>query len=90
MTTNQPITDDFIFPVYVGAKQYKIDGMLVMAELALSGSGEMNTDNATLINVVRKCITSDGEPPVLTDAEALAIGLRVSMRLQNLGKGLAP
>lgn len=81
-------TDDFNISVSVGSKQFTIDGMLVMAELALASNGEPN--NAQIIDVVRRCMQPSEPGATVTDAEALAIGLRVSMRLQQLGKALAP
>ena len=81
-------TDDFNLTVSVGSKNFTIDGMLVMAELALNGGSEPN--NQQIIAVVRKCLEPADQAATITDAEALAIGLRVSMRLQHLGKALAP
>lgn len=81
-------TEDFQFTVTVNDKQVSVDGMLVMAEFALSTNGEAN--NAQVIDVVRKCVKPADVAQSLTDAEALALGLRISMRLQSMGKTLAP
>lgn len=80
-------TDDFNLTVTVGTKEFTVDGMLVMAELALSGSEPSNTH---IITAVRRCLQPAEHATSLSDAEALAIGLRISMRLQQLGKALAP
>lgn len=81
------MTDDFNITVTVGSKEFAVDGMLVMAELALAG-GEPN--NQQIIAAVRRCLQPSEQAASLTDAESLAIGLRISMRLQQLGKALAP
>lgn len=81
-------TDDFNLTVSVGPKNFSIDGMLVMAELALCGSNEPS--NGQIIDAVRKCLQPPEQVASLSDAEALAIGMRVSMRLQQLGKVIAP
>lgn len=80
--------EDFNLTVSVGQKQFSVDGMLVMAELALCNNGEPN--NAQIIEVIRKTLNPQEQAASLTDAEALAIGMRISMRLQQLGKALAP
>jgi hypothetical protein len=80
--------DEFTISVRVGDAQFVIDGMLVMSELALSGEPEPS--NAKLIEIVRRCLRPKEAVATVTDAEALSIGLRVSMRLRQLGKTLAP
>lgn len=80
-------TDDFNITVTVGTKEFTVDGMLVMAELALVGS---EPTNAHIIAAVRRCLQPSEQAASLSDAESLAIGLRISMRLQHLGKALAP
>lgn len=81
------MTDDFNLTVAVGSKEFTVDGMLVMAELALSGN---EPNNQQIITVVRNCLQPAEQAASLSDAEALAVGLRISMRLQQLGKALAP
>lgn len=83
------MTDDFQISVTVGPKEFQIDGMLVMAELALNSTGQ-EPNNAQIIEVVRRCLQPAEEAAKLTDAEALAIGMRISLRLQHLGKVVAP
>lgn len=85
MTNEQ---DDFTITVEVGQNTFSIDGMLVMAELALVGEPEPS--NQKLIEIVRRCLRPKEAAGEVTDAESLAIGLRVSMRLRQLGKTLAP
>jgi hypothetical protein len=85
MTNEQ---DDFTITVQVGQNTFSIDGMLVMAELALVGEPEPS--NQKLIEIVRRCLRPQEAAAAVTDAESLAIGLRVSMRLRQLGKALAP
>jgi len=80
-------TDDFNLTVTVGTKEFTVDGMLVMAELALIG-GEPNNDQ--IIATIRNCLQPVEQVAGLSNAELLAIGLRVSMRLRKLGKELAP
>jgi|APGre2960657404_1045060.scaffolds.fasta_scaffold19030_3 hypothetical protein len=81
--------DDFNIRVTIQGKEFTIDGMLVMAEVALNGKVEEN-QNAQLIEVVRKCAEPSDVVAALPDAYLLAIGLKVTMRLQQLGKALAP
>jgi hypothetical protein len=80
--------DDFNISVQVGEVQFQIDGLLVMAEIALTGVPEPT--NAQLIEIVKRCLRPKNQASAVTDAEALAIGLRVSMKLRDLGKALAP
>jgi len=80
--------DDFNISVSVGDTQFTIDGLLVIAEVALTGVPEPS--NAQLIEIVRKCVRPKAASDSISDAEALAIGLRVSMKLRDLGKVLAP
>ena len=81
--------DDFNIHVAIQGKEFTIDGMLVMAEVALNGKPDEN-QNAQLIEVVRKCAEPADVVASLPDAYLLAIGLKVTMRLQQLGKTLAP
>jgi hypothetical protein len=80
--------DEFIISVQVAELQFQIDGLLVMAEIALTGTPEPT--NAQLIEIVKRCLRPKDQAGNVTDAEALAIGLRVSMKLRELGKALAP
>lgn len=82
-------TDDFNIRVTIQGKEFTIDGMLVMAEVALNGKVEEN-QNTQLIEVVRKCAEPADLVASLSDAQLLAIGLKITMRLQQLGKALAP
>lgn len=81
--------DDFNIRVTIQGKEFTIDGMLVMAEVALNGKADEN-QNAQLIDVVRKCAEPSDLVATLSDAQLLAIGLKITMRLQQLGKALAP
>lgn len=82
------LNEDFCFTVRVNDKELSVDGMLIMAELRLSANAE--DSDAHLIAAVRKCVRPADVAQSLTDAEALALGLRIGMRLQTLGKTLAP
>ena len=79
---------DFNFTATVNDKQVSVDAMLFMAEMAL-GAPEEN-QNRQLIEGVRRSVKPTEVAQGLTDAEALALGMRISMRLQQLGKALAP
>jgi len=81
--------DDFNIRVTIQGKEFTIDGMLVMAEVALNGKADEN-QNTQLIEVVRKCAEPADVVANLSDAQLLAIGLKITMRLQQLGKALAP
>ena len=81
--------DDFNITVSIQGKTFTIDGMLLMAEVALHGKPEEN-QNTQLIEMVRKCAEPADVVAGLSDAQALAVGLKITMRLQQLGKTLAP
>lgn len=85
---NFPATDNFDFTVTVNEKKVSIDGSVVMAEFQLLGQQEPT--NEQIMEVMRRCIRPVEMLGNLSDAEVFAIYIRVGMRLQQLGKPLAP
>lgn len=85
---NIPATENFDFTVTVNDKKVTIDGSVVMAEFALLGAQEPS--NAQIMEVMRRCVRPLELLGNLSDAEVFAIYIRVGMRLQQLGKPLAP
>jgi len=80
---------NFIREYGVADKTFRVDALLVLSELTLSGADAEPTKEQ-LVTALRKAIrpASDGE--ALTDAEALALALRVTMSLKQLGNAGAP
>lgn len=81
--------DDFNIRVTIQGKEFTIDGTLVIAEVQLHGKVEED-ENAQLIEVVRKCAEPADLVASLSDAQLLAIGYKITMRLKQLGKDIAP
>jgi len=86
--TNKP-NNDFIMDYEVGDKTYRLDALLVLAELALTGSQE-NPSQEQLIAAIKSAIRPVEKAGTLTDAEAFALSLRVTMSLKSLGNVGAP
>ena len=86
--TNKP-NNDFIMDYQVGDKTYRLDALLVLAELALTGSQE-NPSQEQLIAAIKSAIRPVEQAGTLTDAEAFALSLRVTMSLKSLGNVGAP
>lgn len=89
MTTSDQIgsPDEFEIEIIVNGKKFSIDGMLVMSEMMLNNVEDNNPRQ--VIEVVRRCISAE-DSAGLTEAQTLAIGLRLIYRLKKLGKELAP
>lgn len=81
--------NDFIMDYEVGDKTYRLDALLVLAELALTGSQE-NPSQEQLIAAIKSAIRPVEQARTLTDAEAFALSLRVTMSLKSLGNVGAP
>jgi hypothetical protein len=80
---------NFIREYGVSDKTFKVDALLVLSELTLAGAdAEPNTQQ--MMSAIRKAIRPASEAEALTDAEALALALRVTMSLKQLGNAGAP
>lgn len=81
--------NNFIREYEVADKSYKIDALLVLSELTLSGA-EQEPSKEQLIAAVRAAIRPAEAAASLSDSEALALALRVTMSLKQLGNAGAP
>lgn len=81
--------DQFIKVFQVGDKEYKIDALLVFADMAMSSEAEGPT-NEQIILSIKRALRPQSLAETLTDQEAFALSLRVSLSLKNLGKDIAP
>jgi hypothetical protein len=79
----------FIHEFTVGDKAFRIDALLVLSELTLAGADQDPTKEQ-LMAAVRSSIRPTEMAATLSDAEALALALRVTMSLKSLGNAGAP
>jgi hypothetical protein len=79
----------FIHEFTVGDKAFRIDALLVLSELTLAGADQDPTKEQ-LMAAVRSSIRPAEMAATLSDAEALALALRVTMSLKSLGNAGAP
>jgi uncharacterized protein related to proFAR isomerase len=79
----------FIHEFVVGDKTFRIDALLVLSELTLVGADQEPTKEQ-LMAAVRSSIRPPEMAGGLTDAEALALALRVTFSLKSLGNVGAP
>lgn len=79
----------FIHEFTVGDKTFRIDALLVLSELTLAGADQDPTKEQ-LMAAVRSSIRPAEMAATLSDAEALALALRVTMSLKSLGNAGAP
>lgn len=79
----------FIHEFSVGDKTFRLDALLVLSELTLAGA-EQEPTKEQLMASVRASVRPQEMAASLTDAEALALALRVTMSLKHLGNAGAP
>ena len=79
----------FIHEFSVGHKTFRLDALLVLSELTLAGA-EQEPTKEQLMSAVRASIRPQEMAAGLSDAEALALALRVTMSLKHLGNAGAP
>lgn len=79
----------FIHEFSVGDKTFRLDALLVLSELTLAGA-EQEPTKEQLMASVRASVRPQEMSASLTDAEALALALRVTMSLKHLGNAGAP
>jgi hypothetical protein len=79
----------FIHEFSVGDKTFRLDALLVLSELTLSGA-DKEPSKEQLMAAVRSSVRPVEVASTLSDAEALALALRVTMSLKNLGNAGAP
>ena len=79
----------FIHELSVGDKTFRLDALLVLSELTLAGA-EQEPTKEQLMASVRASVRPQEMAASLTDAEALALALRVTMSLKHLGNAGAP
>lgn len=84
-----PSDTSFIHTYQVGDKSILLDALLVFAELAMSEAGE-NPTKEQMIQAVKSAIRPQSLKDTLTNAEAFALSVRVSIHLRALGKDTAP
>ena len=85
-----PLKNGFISNYQVGDKIIQIDELLVFSELSLSGTEGEPESPTKLIASVKKAIRPPELAETLTDGEAFALAVRVSLAIKELGKGIAP
>lgn len=81
--------NSFIREYPVGDKSVRVDALLVLSELTLSGATE-NPSPDQLIEAVRSAIRPTEVASSLSKAEAHALSLRIMMSLKTLGNAGAP
>jgi hypothetical protein len=81
--------NDFIQEYAVGDKNFKVDSLLLLSLLTLSGAIEDPTP-AAMIDSMRKAIRPIEDAANLLDEEAYALSLRIMMNMRALGKIGAP
>ena len=79
----------FIHEFSVGDKTFRLDALLVLSELTLAGADKEPTKEQ-LMAAVRSSVRPAEMAAGLSDAEALALALRVTMSLKHLGNAGAP
>jgi hypothetical protein len=79
----------FIHEFAVGDKTFRLDALLVLSELTLAGADQEPTKEQ-LMAAVRSSVRPPEMGAALTNAEALALALRVTMSLKSLGNAGAP
>lgn len=79
----------FIHEFSVGDKTFRLDALLVLSELTLAGA-EQEPTKEQLMSAVRASIRPQEMAAGLSDSEALALALRVTMSLKHLGNAGAP
>ncbi len=79
----------FIHEFAVGDKTFRLDALLVLSELTLAGA-EQEPTKEQLMAAVRSSVRPQEMGAALSDAEALALSLRVTMSLKSLGNAGAP
>lgn len=85
-----PLKNGFISNYQVGDKIIQIDELLVFSELSLNGTEGEPESPAKLIASVKKAIRPPEIAETLTDGEAFALAVRVSLAIKELGKDIAP
>jgi len=85
-----PLKNGFISNYQVGDKIIQIDELLVFSELSLNGTEGEPESPTKLIESVKKAIRPPELAETLTDGEAFALAVRVSLAIKELGKDIAP
>jgi len=85
-----PLKNGFISNYQVGDKIFQIDELLVFSELSLNGTEGEPESPAKLIESVKRAIRPPESAGTLTDGEAFALAVRVSLAIKELGKDIAP
>lgn len=80
---------DFIGEYCVGDKTLRLDALLVLSALTIHGNVD-NPSPEVLIKAVRRAVRPIEEAETLTDEEAYALSLRITMSLKSLGNAGAP
>lgn len=79
----------FIHEFTVGDKAFRVDALLMLSELTLAGA-DTEPNKEQLMAAVRSSIRPVEIAATLSNAEALALALRVTMSLKQLGNAGAP
>lgn len=79
---------EFIFDYEVGDKTFRLDALLILAELAINNNHE-NPTTEHMIAAVKNAVRPIEQARTLTDTEAYALSLRVTMSLKAMGNVFA-